>query len=79
MTDRGPVRVFDIVGPIIYDFADYVGSFPVWAEDAGALYLGILEHSPEYKVSGGKGFPFDLGVVVFFYFALLCSEAGRCL
>ena len=75
MTDRGLVRVFDVVGPVMYDFADSVGSFSVWAEDIGALPLRILKHPPEYEAPDGKGSPFNLGVVVFFDFTFLCSEA----
>ena len=78
VTDRGPVRVFDVVGPVMNDFADSVRSFPVWAEEDGALYLGILKHSPEYDAPDGKGSPFDLRVLVFFDLALLCGEASEC-
>ena len=67
--------MFDVVGPVMNDLADSVGSFPVWAEDADALHLCIMKHPHEYETSDGKGSPFDLGVVVFFDLALLCGEA----
>ena len=70
--------MFDVVGHVMYDFADSVRSSPVWAEDADALYLGILKYSPEYEAPDGKGSPSDLGVIIFFDFTLLCSEAVEC-
>ena len=57
VTDRGPVRVLDVEGPIMYDLANSVGCFPIWSEDDGTLYMGVLKHSPEYKASDGEGSP----------------------
>ena len=45
VTDRGPLRVFDVVGPVMYDLTDSVGSLPVWDEDVGTLYLGVMQMS----------------------------------
>ena len=45
VTNRSLVRVFDVVGPVMYDLADSVGSLPVWDEDAGTLYLGVMQMS----------------------------------
>ena len=45
VTDRGPIRVFDVVGPVMCDLADAIGSLPIWDEDAGTLYLGVMQMS----------------------------------
>ena len=67
--------MFDVVRPVVNDFVNSVGTFPVRAQDAGALYLCIMKHSSEYKASDGEGSPFDLGVVVSLDFAFLRGEA----
>ena len=79
MSDRGPVRMFDVIGSVMYDLANSIWSFSVWAPDSGALYLGVLEHAPEYKAADSEDSPHDFGVVVFLNFTLLCGESGECL
>ena len=79
MSDRGPVRVFDVVGSVVYDLANSIRSFPIWAKDIGTLYLCVLEHASEYKAADGEDPPFDFGVVVSLDLSFLCSESGESL
>ena len=41
MTDKSSVGVFDVVGPVMDDLANFVWSFPVWAQDAGLVVRGV--------------------------------------
>ena len=50
--------MFDVVGPVVYDLSDSIRSFPIRAQDPGALYLGVLEHASKYKAADGEDPPF---------------------
>ena len=71
--------MFDVVGSVMYDLANSIWSFPIWAQDTGAFYLGVLEHASGYKSADGEDSPLDFGVVVFLDFTLLRSESGESL
>ena len=69
--------MFDVVGSVVYDLSNSIRSFPILAQDSGALYLGVLEHAPEYEAADGENPPFDFGVVISLNLSLLCSESGE--
>ena len=75
--DWRSVRVFDVVGSVMYDLSNSIRSFPIRAQDPSALHLGVLEHAPEYKAADGEDPPFDFGVVVSLNLLLLRSESGE--
>ena len=69
--------MFNVVGSVMYDLSNSIRSFPVRAQDPGALYLGVLEHAPEYETADGEDPLFDFGVLVSLNLSLLCSESGE--
>ena len=71
--------MFDVIGSIMYDLSNSIRSFPIRAQDSGALYLGVLEHAPEYEAADGEDSPLDFGVVVFLDLSLLRGESGESL
>ena len=69
--------MFDVVGSVVYDLSNSIRSFPIRAQDSGALYLGVLEHAPEYKAADGEDPHFDFGVVVSLNLSLLRGESSE--
>ena len=71
--------MFDVIGSNMYDLSNSIQSFPIRAQDTGALYLGVLEHAPEYKAADSEDSPLDFGVVVFLDLSFLRGESGESL
>ena len=79
MSDRGLVRVFDVIGSVMYDLANSIRSFPIRAQDTACCSWVFWNTHLSIKAADGEDSSFDFGIVVLLDFALLRGEAGESL